>query len=373
MSSIIIKEVTNKKLLKQFIFLPEKIHEKHMNWVPPIYMDEWDFFNKDKNPNFKKNETIMFIAFKGEKAVGRIMGIIPKVYNFFHKENNARFAFLETYDDIDVTQKLINAVKEWALTFNVEKLIGPLSFSDKEPQGFLYEGYDKPHVIASNCNLRYQTKHLVDLGFNNYKDLFVYNFSLNNDLPPLYYKLAERNLKHGYKIVEFSNKLKARKYIHPILNLVNKTYKDIYASTPFSDDEMDDFANKYLAVIHPKLIKIILDKNDNLVAFVIAMRDIGKGLRLAKGKLFPIGFVPFLYHQSKTKQMNLLLGAIANDHRNRGLDALLGVSLFKSAKELGLEEVDSHLVLEENVIMRKELERINGKVYKKYRLYSIDL
>lgn len=373
MLDIEIKEVVNKKLLKEFIYLPDLIHENHSNWVPPIYMDEWDFFNKEKNPSFKKNETILFVAFLDGRAVGRVMGIIPKVYNHFHKENNARFSFLESIDNIEVTRKLIDKVKEWASSFEVDTLIGPLGFSDKEPQGFLFHGYNEPHVIASNCNFPYQTQQLVDLGFKKYKDLFVYRVDLNKELPKLYYTLAQRNLDYGYKLIEFTNKIQARKYIHPILNLVNITYKDIYASTPFSEDEMDEFANKYLAVINANLIKVIVDKNDKVVAFIVAMRDMGKGLKIAKGNLFPFGFVPFLYHQKKSKQLNLLLGAIANEHRNRGLDTLLGVSLFNSAKKMGMEVVDTHLILEENLKMRKEIERLEGDIYKKYRLYSMKL
>lgn len=373
MSYIEIKEVLNKELLRKFIYLPDFIHENHTNWVPPIYMDEWDFFDKDKNPSFSKNETILFVAFIEGKAVGRVMGIIPKVYNHFHDENNARFCFLESTDDIEVARMLMAKVKEWASNFGVEKLIGPLSFSDKEPQGFLFHGYDEPHVIASNCNFPYQTQQLVDLGFVKYKDLFVYKVDLNEDLPELYYSLADRNLRHGYKLIEFKNKIQARKYIRPILNLVNITYKDIYASTPFSESEMDDFANKYLAVLNANLIKVIVDKNDKIVAFIIAMRDMGKGLKVAKGNLLPFGFVPFLYHQKKSKQLNLLLGAIANEHRNRGLDTLLGVSLFGSAKKMGMEVVDTHLILEENIKMRKEIERLDGDIYKKYRLYSMNI
>ncbi len=373
MLDIEIKEVSNKQLLKEFIYLPDFIHKNHKNWVPPIYMDEWDFFDKDKNPSFNKNETILFLAFSKGKAVGRVMGIIPTVYNHFHNENNARFSFLETIDEIDVARELLDKVKEWAKSFDTKILIGPLSFSDKEPQGFLFHGYNEPHVIASNCNFPYQTQQLVDLGFTKYKDLFVYSVDLKKDLPQFYYSLAERNLRHGYKLVEFTNKIQARKYIHPILNLVNITYKDIYASTPFSDSEMDDFANKYLAVLNARLIKVILDKNDQIIAFVIAMRDMGKGLKIAKGNLFPFGFIPFLYHQKKSKQLNLLLGAIANEHRNRGLDTLLGVSLFDSAKKMGMEHVDTHLILEENIKMRKEIERLDGDIYKKYRLYSMSL
>lgn len=373
MNNIEVKEVSNKSELNKFIYLPDFIHKEHDNWVPPIYMDEKEFFDKNKNTNFKKNDTILFLAYKDGIAVGRVMGIIPKVYNHFFKENNARFNYLDTIDDIDVAKSLIDAVKTWALSFKKDKLIGPLGFSDKEPQGFLYEGYNEPHVIASTCNYPYQTQQLIDLGFVKHKDLFVYKVDLSKDLPEFYNALAQRNLRYGYKLIEFSSKLQARKYIHPILKLVNITYKDIYASTPFSEDEMDDFANKYMMVLNANLIKVIVDKNDEVVAFVVAMRDMGKGLKIAKGRLLPVGFIPFLYHQKRSKQLNLLLGAVANDHRNRGLDALLGTSLFDSAKKLGMDKVDTHLILEENIKMRKEIERIDGEIYKRYRLYTLDL
>ena len=70
-----IKVVSDKKSLKTFIYLPAKIHISHANWVPPIYMDEWAFFNPKKNKNFEHCDTVLALAFKGPKAVGRIMGL----------------------------------------------------------------------------------------------------------------------------------------------------------------------------------------------------------------------------------------------------------------------------------------------------------
>jgi hypothetical protein len=46
--AIEIKEVTTKRMMREFIHLPAKIHRNHSNWVPPIYMDEWTYFNPKK-------------------------------------------------------------------------------------------------------------------------------------------------------------------------------------------------------------------------------------------------------------------------------------------------------------------------------------
>jgi hypothetical protein len=46
---IVIKEVISPSELKTFVYLSEKLHEKRPNWVPPIYADEWIFFDHKKS------------------------------------------------------------------------------------------------------------------------------------------------------------------------------------------------------------------------------------------------------------------------------------------------------------------------------------
>ena len=86
-----IKEVRSKTSLKEFIYLPEKIHKNHKNWVPPIYMDDWTFFNPKKNKSLGYSNTILAIAYKDGKPVGRIMGIINNKYNFSRYFYHTRF------------------------------------------------------------------------------------------------------------------------------------------------------------------------------------------------------------------------------------------------------------------------------------------
>ena len=68
-----------------------------------------------------------------------------------------------------------------------------------------------------------------------------------------------------------------------------------------------------------------------------------------------------------------MLGAIREDFRNIGLDAVMAVKMLESAKKAGFEVVDSHLELEDNYKVRAEMERFGGKVYKRYRIYQKNL
>ncbi|HEX7585420.1 MAG TPA: hypothetical protein VF373_12075 [Prolixibacteraceae bacterium] len=372
---IAIQEVNLKSDLRKFIHLPAAIHKDHSNWVPPIYLDDWEFFNPKINKSFEFCDTILLLAYQNKKVVGRIMGIIHHKYNEKHAEKRARFAFFETWNDDEVAAELIHSVENWALAKGMERLIGPLAFSDKDPQGFLVEGYNEPAVIASNCNFPYQVELLEKNLYSKEVDLVVFKITIPNQIPEFYLKIHERALRNipGLQFLEFTSRKKVRPYIHPILRLLNATYTEIFGFIPITEAEMDDFANRYLFLINPRFIKVIVNEQNEVVAFLIAMSHIGEGIREAKGYLFPTGIFRIFASSRKSKQLNLLLVGIHPKYRGKGLDALMGVKMLESAKAQGKTIIDSHLILEHNTKSRAELERMGGVIYKRFRVFGKDL
>jgi len=372
---IVIQEVRSKKELKKFIHLPAAIHQNHSNWVPPIYMDDWEFFDPKKNKSFQSCDYTLLLAYRESKVVGRIMGLIHRKYNEKHQENNARFAFFETWNDTDVAVALIQAVEKWAFDKGMKRLIGPLAFSDKDPQGFLIEGFDEPAVIASNCNFPYQVDLLEKQGYGKEVDLVVYQIKIPETIPEFYLKIYERaiGMNHGLQVLEFTSRRKVKPYIHPVLKLLNTTFTEIFGFIPFTEAEMDDFANRYLFLINPRFIKIVVNGQNEVVAFVIGMSHIGEGIQKAKGYLLPFGIFQIFAAARKSKQLNLLLGGIDPVYRGKGLDVLMGVKMLQSAMALGKTTIDSHLELEYNSKVRAEMEKMGGVVYKRFRIFGKDL
>ncbi len=372
---VVIKLVETKRDLKAFIHLPAKIHKNHSNWVPPIYMDEWVFFNPKKNSQFDHSDTILALAWKNNEVVGRVMGVICHPYNKKHNEKHGRFAFIETWNDQEVYHALIEYVANWAKERGMIKLVGPLAFSDKDPQGFLTEGFNEPVSIAANCSFPYMVDLTEKEGFFKKNDLVVYKIDIPAEIPEFYKKIAERFNRNNQnlKVIEFTSRKKLRPLIRPVFSLLNKTFTDIYGFTPFTEKEMDDFANRYLFLVNPKFVKIVVDENNELISFVIAMSDLSRGIQKSKGYLIPFGIIPVLRAGKKSKQLNLMLGAIDPNYRGRGLDAAMGIKMLASAKAAGKTTIDSHLELEYNTQVRAEMEKMGGKVYKRYRIYQKDL
>lgn len=370
--SIEIKEVTTRKLMREFIHLPAKIHQNHSNWVPPIYMDDWTYFNPKKNRAFDHCSTILYVAQKAGETVGRIMGIISHQYNESHKITDVRFCWLETYNDAEVFNTLIDAVAVWARKQGMNRMVGPLGFSDKDPQGWLIEGYNEPIVIATNCNFPYTNKLAEDFSFTKEVDLVVYRVPVPEELPEFYKSIYKRFTSRESKLIlkEFTQRRHVRPYIRKVLTLLNETFAGIYGFVPFTLKEMDDFANRYLYLINPRFIKIFIDEKDQVVSFLVAMSDISKGIQKSKGYLLPWGFIPILTAGRKSKQLNLLLGGIAPGYQGKGLDVMMGIKMIESAKKAGKVVIDSHLELETNVKVRAEMEKMGGVVYKRYRIYQ---
>lgn len=373
MGEIVVKEVLTKQELRQFIFLPSKVHKDQPDWLPPIYMDEWLLFNKKKNRSYQYADTILYLAFRDNKPVGRIMGLINKRYNSIQNERHGRFCFMECYEDQEVVHALLNKVEEWVRTKGMVKIVGPLAFSDKDPQGFQIEGFEYPQIFTAATNFPYLPKMVEMEGYSKEVDLVNYNIRMPEQLPPLYLKAHERISKNGdYQIIEFKSKKEIKPYIIPVLELMNDTFSEIYGFVPLNDKEKQEFADRYLPIIDPEYIKIVKNSHE-LVGFVIGLPDLSKGIIAAKGKFLPFGIFKILKEMKKSKKIMLMLGGVKKSYRGQGIDIIMGISMYNSFKKNKMELIDSHLILENNTRMRAECERLDGKIVKRFRIFQKNL
>lgn len=259
MQNLRIVEVKTRRQLREFIYLPEKIHKNHENWLPPIYSDEFKFFDPGKNHSFSHCETVLYLCYKDSEPVGRIMGIIHHEYNQIHNEKTGRLGFLECYNDLKTASLLISSVEKWASKHGVTKMIGPYGFSDKDPQGLQIEGFDHMPIIATAVNFPYLVDLLEKNGYEKEVDCLVYMIDLHKPLPDVYNRIIQRfETRKSFIFKEFSSKRQLKPYIVPILKLVNETYKELYGFYPSSEQEMKEFASRYMDVIDPRFVKVIL-------------------------------------------------------------------------------------------------------------------
>jgi ribosomal protein S18 acetylase RimI-like enzyme len=372
--SLEIREVSTGKELRKFIYLPKKFHSKDPNWLPPIWSDEWVLFNKRKNNSYKYADTIMLLAYRGKEVVGRIMGIISHRYNEAANEKNGRFCFIECDNDQEVFHTLVSAIEDWARKKRMVALVGPFGFSDKDPEGFIIEGYDIPQVMTSANNYPYMPELIEKEGYRTKKTIVNYHVPVPEILPQIYEKINSRVLsRNDLKVIEFSTKKELKPHIMDILELMNQVFRDIYGFVVLTETEKKELMDRYLMLIKPDFVKVVVNEKGTLVGFALGIPDLSEGIKRAKGRLLPFGIFHILRASHKSKTLLMVLGGILPEYRTQGIDTMMGARMLESAIRNKMKTIDSHLVLEDNIPMRGEYERLGGRIVKRFRVYIKNL
>jgi len=251
----------------------------------------------------------------------------------------------------------------------MDRVIGPFGFNDQDPEGFLIEGFEHEPTIVTYYNFPWIIEHIEAAGYAKEVDYFVYHVPVLDEAPPLMVRIAARAERHGFREVGLKNKRELKRYLLPVLRLLNETFVGIYGYSPLDDDELNDLARKFLPIIDVRFVKVVV-KEDDVVGFMVGIPNMYEGIVRSKGRLLPFGFLHILRAARRAKQLDLLLGGIAERYRGMGIDALMGREMTKSAIAAGFEHYDSHHELETNTRVRAEMERWGGRVWKKYRIFG---
>lgn len=368
--AIEIRDVESRRSLREFINLPAKIHHNHSTWLPSITSEDWKYFDPNKNKEFQHSETVLSLAYHDNEAVGRIMGIINFRYNTSRREKNARFGYLECWDDKDVSHFLLNYVEQWARTRGMAKMVGPMGFTDQDPEGYLIEGFEHEPSLSTYTNFAYMINLLEAEGYSKEVDYVVYKLDITGEIPDFYRRIHNRISRNGnFSLLEFTKRSQIKPYTRSMFELMNETFKENYGYFSLDKKAMDELGKKYLPVVDPRFVKLI-QKGREVVAFVIGIPNMAPGIRKSKGRLLPFGLFKILRAMKTTEQLDLYLGGIKDKYRGKGLDVMLGLPMIEAAQRAGFTFMDSHHELETNHKMRAEMERLGGKIYKRYRIFQ---
>ena len=260
---IYITPVSRHRELVEFMRVAWRLHRDHAAWVPPLLGDELRTFDPRRNRAHAYCDHALWLArdHRGN-VVGRIAGIINRRYNELHGERTARFSHLEFTEDAAVAGALLERVKQWAREAGMDRVIGPMGFTDQDPEGFLVEGFGEPPSIASYQNHEYVVRLLDGLGWTKDVDYVVYKVPVPQALPEVYERVSKRIAAHGtLRLIEFERRRDLKRLIRPILELMDDAFTGLTGYSPLDSREMDDLARRYLPVIDPRFVKVVSSKD----------------------------------------------------------------------------------------------------------------
>ena len=334
--SIEIKRVETKKDLAKFIDFHYDLYKGNAYDAPTLFFDDMNTLSRDKNVAFDFCEAEYFMAYKDGKLAGRVAAIINKRANEKFGKKDVRFGWIDFVDDIEVTKALFDAVEAWGKSKGMTAMVGPLGFTDLDPEGMLIMGFDKLGTMPTIYNYPYYPEHMEKLGgWVKDNDYVEYYLPMPEKTPEKFAKLSamieKRYNLHVKKITK--KDVKHGTIVYDIFRLINETYKDLYGYVELTERQIDDYVKSYLPMLDLNLVTLVVDgnKDDKLIGVGVTMPSMARAMQKChRGRLFPFGWWHLLralkFH--KTEGVDLLLIGFLPEYRTKGANALLFADLI---------------------------------------------
>lgn len=376
--SVEIKKVTTKSDLKRFIRFNYEFYKNNPYSVPDLYDDMLNTFSPQKNAAFEFCEADYFMAFRDGKMVGRVAAIINRRANETWKKKTVRFGWIDFIDDIEVSTALIDTVKQWGKERGMTEMEGPLGFTDMDAEGMLVEGFDQLSTMATIYNYPYYPQHMEKLGLVKSADWVEMKIYVPDAIPEKHKRISEIISKR-YNL--HIRKLKSKKEVyktgigHEIFRLINEAYTPLFGYSRMTERQIDQYVSMYVPVLDLRMVTLVENENNELVAVGISMASLSRALQKAKGRLLPFGWWYLLkaLMWKRPKVLDLLLVAVRPDYQGKGANALLFTDLIPIYKKMGFEYAESNPELEMNDKVQNQWQYFKTEQHKRRRCFKADI
>lgn len=378
MTSITIKKVETKEDLKAFIEFHYDLYEGNEYDVPNLYSDEVNTLSKEKNAAFDFCVANYYLAIRDNKVVGRVAAIINNKANEKWDQKRVRFGWIDFIEDKEVLEALLKAVEDFGKAHGMNEIVGPLGFTDMDPEGMLIWGFDQLGTMPTIYNYDYYPRLLESLpGYEVDNKYVEYKLFVPDTVPEKYAKIAEMiQNRYNLRIKKLTKKdIFEGGYGKKIFELINSTYKDLYGFSELSEKQIDQYINMYFPFADLSLITLVEDASaDNkLVGIGITLPSLSEALqKCKKGRLFPFGWFHLLraikFH--KTKIVDLLLIGVLPEYRMKGVNALIFADLIPRYQAYGFEWGETQVEMETNTNVQSQWETLNPVMHKRRNCYK---
>jgi GNAT superfamily N-acetyltransferase len=374
-SAIQVTPVAGKADLAEFIRLPKRLYRGLPGYTPPLDMERSEALTPKTNPYFDHAEVQLFLARRDGKVVGRISAQIDKLHQEKYHDKTGHFGFLDAENDRAIFDALIDAAEAWLKQRGMVRAVGPLSFTTNEEIGVLVEGFESRPMLMMPFHPPYNAPYIEQHGYVKVKDVVSYHLGKDDYRPLGSKRMLERAVQETGIVVRNLDEKRFNEEVATVISVFNDAWADNWGMVPFTEKEMAAAAKGLKLLIDPKLV-VIAEQGGEAAGMMICLPNLLEAARDLDGKLFPFGILKLLYRlkTSRVRSGRIPLMGILRKHHGTVLGASLLPLMFERLRtrflERGMDSLEMSWILEDNTSMRRVLEGLGGKVYKKHRVYE---
>ena len=375
--SIIIKTVSSKEDFMTFARFANKLYKGNKCYVPSMPMDDISTFSKEKNAAFEFSDAEFYLAYKDGEVVGRVAAIINHKANDAWKVKQVRFGWIDFIDDLEVSAALLDAVIEFGRKAGMTQIVGPLGFTDFDPEGMLVEGYDRLGTMALIYNHPYYPEHMKKHGYYKETGWIEYRLTIPEFVSERHKRIAEAVMeRYDLRIIKKTRRqIKKERYGQKLFNLINQTYCVLYGYSLLSEKQIDQYVDMYLSLIDTEMLTFVENKEGELIAAGISIPSLSEALQKCNGEIFPFGWWHLLKAMflKKPDTLDLLLIGVRPDYQNRGINSLMILDLVERYNKLGFRYAETNAMLETNNRIHAMFEPFEKEVHKRRWVFGKDI
>ncbi|MDD6160699.1 MAG: hypothetical protein PUB51_06180 [Oscillospiraceae bacterium] len=373
-----IREVTTKAELRKFVDFPNVLYRDVPQFIPAFYGDDLEDWDREKNPAFEYCEAKNFLAYRDGEIVGRIGAILSHKANEIWGTKRMRFTQVDFIDDAEVSAALFAKVEQWAREKGCDQVHGPLGFCDMDREGMLVEGFDRTSMFITYYNHPYYNDHLAALGYRKDVDWLEYLLEVptpETEMGQKLIRLAERVRSYGkYRTLDITRRSQiSPALIEKVFRLLNKAYAPLYGVVPLNERQIQKYTKKFLPLVNPNLLSLVVDQDDNLVAVGVCAPSVAKAIKKSNGRLFPTGWIGVLRAFSKNDLADLFLIAVDPELQGMAINVLVMERIMHGANRMGITHAETGPMLETNTKIHNQWKNFEKEHHKRRRCYIKDI
>lgn len=363
--------VRSRRDMDRFIKFPFTLYRDDPLWVPPLISQERAQFDPDRNPAYRYCDAAFFLVRRDGRTVGRVAALVNRRYLEKTGRQCGRFGWFECVEDSEAAGMLMDAAEEWLADRGMTEISGPMGFTDNDMTGFLVEGFEELPTIAGSYNPPWYNDLMTSRGYAKEVDYVEYRIKVPEEIPEKMQRLVKliRQRSSVRVFSEKSTRVLSKKWGHQLFEVLNESYRDLYGTTTLDEREIDYYIKSYLGQVDPEFIKLAVD-GDRMVGFIIAMPNLSRAFQKARGRLLPFGFLHILREMKRSRVLDFYLAGIRPGYQGKGIDALMGYEMGRSALSRGMEYAESNHELEGNKKIQALWKMYDKRLHRRSRVYN---
>ena len=383
MQTVSVSQISTSKEMRAFVRFNYELYKDCPYAVPDLLEDTLETFDARRNPAFRFCQAAFFLARREGRIVGRVAAIINTRANERWGKQEVRFGWIDFIDDIEVSRALLDTVEQWGRERGMTHMVGPLGFTDLDPEGMLTEGFDQLSTLCSIYNYPYYPEHIARLGLVKEagwveRKVFIPKgqHEANN---AKYFRIAQMvKQRYGFRLRHFRSRREIKKggYVQKMLGIVNRAYVDLYGFSQLDEQQMDWYADRFLLMLDRRFLSVVENAEGEIIGIGVCMISLSRAVQKAKAKLFPFGWwyiAKELWLKRKHKILDMLLIGVLPEYQDKGANALFFADVIPGGISGGYEYAETNPQLEDNLAGQMIWKNLDCCIHKRRAVFAKDI